>query len=159
MAVTQLNHKEVHHMADQQQIGLRVGNTLTNTLNYAAQRGIDITTDAGFAELQTVAIAIVELGDYLTSEITSKSQASGVSAIKATFKGTTEVAPSSSVEVAGTQHGALPQWLIEACAKNSVTKVYDNRDTANSENNRPWFKAADGSLNAKGQPFAFWPPK
>jgi hypothetical protein len=115
-------------MADQQQIGLRVGNTLTNSLNYAAQRGIDITTDAGYAELQTVAMVIVELGDYLTGEITSKVQSDGVSAIKATFKGTTEVAPSSNVEVAGTQHGALPQWLIEACAKNSVTKVYDNRE-------------------------------
>ena len=146
-------------MADSQQIGLRVGNTLTNSINYAAQRGIDITTDAGYAELQTISMVIVELGDYLTGEITSKSQASGVEAIKATFKGTTEVASASAVEVAGTQHGELPQWLIVACQKNSVTKVYDNRDTATSENNRPWFKAADGSTNAKGQPFAFWPPK
>ena len=147
-------------MADSQQIGLRVGNTLTNSLNYAAQRGIDITTDAGYAELQTISMVIVELGNYLTAEIGGQAQASGVAAIKEVFQGTTEVAPASSgVEVQGAQHGALPQWLISACAKNRVTKVYDNRDTANSENNRPWFKAADGSLNAKGQPFAFWPPK
>ena len=146
-------------MADQQQIGLRVGNTLTNSLNYAAQRGIDITTDEGYAELQTIAMVIVELGNYLTEEIGGQSQATGVAAIKEVFKGTTEVQGSNSVEVAGTQHGELPQWLLEACAKNRVTKVYDNRDTANSENNRPWFKAADGSMNAKGQPFAFWPPK
>lgn len=146
-------------MADQQQIGLRVGNTLTNSLNYAAQRGIDITTDEGYAELQTIAMVIVELGNYLTEEIGGQSQATGVAAIKEVFKGTTEVQASNSVEVAGTQHGDLPQWLLEACAKNRVTKVYDNRDTANSENNRPWFKAADGSMNAKGQPFAFWPPK
>lgn len=147
-------------MADQQQVGLRVGNTLTNSLNYAAQRGIDITTDAGYAELQTISMVIVELGDFLTGEITGKAQSSGVAAIKEVFKGTTEVASESSgVEVAGAQHGDLPQWLIAACAKNSITKVYDNRDTATAENNRPWFKAADGSLNAKGQPFAFWPPK
>lgn len=145
-------------MADQQQIGLRVGNTLTNSLNYAAQRGIDITTDVGYKELQTISMVIVELGNYLTEEISGQTQATGVAAVKEMFNAT-EVAPSSNLEVAGTQHGALPQWIISACAKNNVTKIYDNRDTANSENNRPWFKAADGSLNAKGQPFAFWPPK
>ena len=64
-------------MADQQQIGLRVGNTLTNSLNYAAQRGIDITTDEGYAELQTIAMVIVELGNYLTEEIGGQSQATG----------------------------------------------------------------------------------
>jgi|DEB0MinimDraft_6_1074348.scaffolds.fasta_scaffold59375_2 hypothetical protein len=147
-------------MADQQQIGLRVGNTLTNSLNYAAQRGIDITTDEGYAELQTIAMVIVELGNYLTAEIGGQASTSGVAAVKDMFPGTTEVQQSAAnIEVAGAQHGPLPEWLIAACAKNSVTKVYDNRDTANATNNRPWFKAADGSMNAKGQPFAFWPPK
>ncbi len=145
-------------MADQQQIGLRVGNTLTNSLNYAAQRGIDITTDAGYAELKTISMVIVELGNYLTEEISGQAQATGVAAVKEMFNAT-ETAPASNLQVVGTQHDALPQWIISACAKNNVTKIYDNRDTANSENNRPWFKAADGSLNAKGQPFAFWPPK
>lgn len=150
-------------MADQQQIGLRVGNTLTNSLNYAAQRGIDITTEEGYAELQTIAMVIVELGNYLTAEIGGQpapSSAASVAAVKNMFPGTTEVQESaSSVEVSGAQHGPLPEWLVAACAKNKVTKVYDNRDTANATNNRPWFKAADGSMNAKGQPFAFWPPK
>jgi hypothetical protein len=147
-------------MADQQQIGLRVGNTLTNSINYAAQRGIDITTVEGFAEVQTIAMVIVELGNYLTEQIGGQTTNAGVAAVKDMFPGTTEVAQtSSSIEVAGAQHGPLPEWLIAACAKNKVTKVYDNRDTANATNNRPWFKAADGSMNAKGQPFAFWPPK
>jgi hypothetical protein len=53
----------------------------------------------------------------------------------------------------------LPQWLIDECTKNGVTKVFDNRDTANAENRRPLFKAADGKTNAKGQPLAFWAPK
>ena len=63
------------------------------------------------------------------------------------------------LKVVGTQHGPLPQWLIDECTKNGVTKVFDNRDTANAENRRPLFKAADGKTNAKGQPLAFWAPK
>ena len=145
-------------MADQQQIGLRVGNTLTNALNYAGTRGIDITSEEGFAELQTIAMVIVELGNYLTEQISGQTQTTSVAAVKEVFSGTTEV-KQATVEVAGAQHGELPQWLLDACAKNRVSKVYDNRDTATMDNNRPWFKAADGSINAKGQPFAFWPPK
>lgn len=66
--------------------------------------------------------------------------------------------PSGSVAVAGQQHGDLPGWLVSACAKNGVTKVWDNRDTAVGTK-RPWFKSADGTLNEKGEPFAYWPPK
>jgi hypothetical protein len=64
-----------------------------------------------------------------------------------------------SLRVAGVQHGPLPAWLIDACSKAGVTEVWDNRDTANAQNRRPLFKAADGKKNAKGQELAFWPPK
>jgi len=64
----------------------------------------------------------------------------------------------NSLRVAGVQHGPLPAWLIDACAKAGVTAVYDNRDTATEQNRRPLFKAADGKKNAKGQEMAFWPP-
>lgn len=66
---------------------------------------------------------------------------------------------SSGIVVKGAQHGPLPAWLTDACRKAGVTAVYDNRDTANAENRRPLFKAADGKTNAKGQPVAFWAPK
>lgn len=65
----------------------------------------------------------------------------------------------SGLTVRGIQHGPLPEWLIEACAQQGVTAVFDNRDTATAENKRPLFKAADGKTNQKGQPIPFWPPK
>ena len=64
----------------------------------------------------------------------------------------------TGLQIKGTQHGPIPAWLVEACAKAGVTTVYDNRDTANEQNRRPLFKAVDGPLNAKGQQMAFWPP-
>lgn len=64
-----------------------------------------------------------------------------------------------AITVVGVQHGPLPTWLVDACAKQGVTSVYDNRNTANAENKRPLFKAADGKVNDKGFPIAFWAPK
>lgn len=62
----------------------------------------------------------------------------------------------TTVRVAGTQHGDLPNWLIAACQKAGVSKVWDNRDKAVGTK-RPWFKQADA---VEGQePAAFWPPK
>jgi len=71
----------------------------------------------------------------------------------------TDVTPSSGgLEVVGAQHGPIPAWLSDACAKAGCRKVYDNRDTANAENRRPLFKAADGTTDSKGKPMAFWAP-
>lgn len=75
------------------------------------------------------------------------------------FNATPVETQSSGIRVVGTQHGPIPSWLSEQARRAGVTKVYDNRDTANAENRRPMFKAADGTMNAKGQPVAFWPPK
>jgi hypothetical protein len=61
-----------------------------------------------------------------------------------------------SVQIAGKQHGDIPNWLITACQKSGVTKVWDNRDTAVGTR-RPWFKQADAPEGA--EPAAFWPPK
>ena len=65
----------------------------------------------------------------------------------------------SGIQVKGTQHGPLPAWLVSACQKAGVTQVWDNRDTANAENRRPLFKAANGPVDAKGQQLAFWAPR
>jgi len=61
-----------------------------------------------------------------------------------------------SIVVAGKQHGDLPNWLITACKKAGVARVWDNRDQAVGTK-RPWFKQADA---VEGQePAAFWPPR
>jgi hypothetical protein len=62
------------------------------------------------------------------------------------------------IKVVNTQHGPLPAWLVSACQKAGVTQVWDNRDTANAENRRPLFKAADGPKK-DGKALAFWAPK
>lgn len=86
--------------------------------------------------------------------------ATEVSNTRPTFTATTTTTTTSGggVMVAGTQHGDLPSWLLSACAKAGVTKVWDNRDTAVGTK-RPWFKSADGTMSEKGEPIAFWPPK
>lgn len=81
-----------------------------------------------------------------------------VTTARPTFTATTTTNSSGGVMVAGTQHGDLPSWLLSACAKAGVTKVWDNRDTAVGTK-RPWFKSADGTMSEKGEPVAFWPPK
>ena len=73
-----------------------------------------------------------------------------------------EQAPTNSpfnIQVRGTQHGPLPDWLPAACAKAGVSAIYDNRDGLAVNPKRPWFKAADGTKNAKGDDVAFWPPR
>jgi hypothetical protein len=67
------------------------------------------------------------------------------------FPQATEVA--FAVAVAGKQHGDLPEWLIEACRRDGITKVYDNRDGLSANPKRPWFKAVDNKEKA------YWPPR
>lgn len=95
-----------------------------------------------------------------------------VETIKEVFPNATETTSTSSdnavimaprasvsvVKVAGTQHGDLPNWVIEQAQKRGVTKIWDNRDVAVGTR-RPWFKSADGTVDAKGDPIPFWPPK
>lgn len=69
------------------------------------------------------------------------------------FGGTpTGYTPTGSLEVVGKQHGDIPEWLITACRRDGVTRVYDNRDGLAINNKRPWFKAVDGDK-------AYWAPK
>jgi len=64
-----------------------------------------------------------------------------------------------SVQVKGTQHGDLPDWLLSQCVAAGVTQVWDNRDGLAVNPKRPWFKAADGTKNSRGDDMAFWPPR
>lgn len=68
----------------------------------------------------------------------------------------------TTVRVIGTQHGDLPAWLIDACQKAGIEKVYDNRKDKDgndqTQTKRPWFKeAVDKGSSREG--VAFWPPR
>lgn len=60
---------------------------------------------------------------------------------------------STNLRVKNDQQGPLPQWLIDACAKDGITEVYDNRADLKDNPKRPWFKA----VNDKDK--AYWPPR
>jgi hypothetical protein len=71
----------------------------------------------------------------------------------------TQAPTNMTVTVRGTQHGPLPDWLLSQCAAHGVTAVFDNRDGLAVNPKRPWFKAADGTKNNRGDDMAFWPPR
>lgn len=74
---------------------------------------------------------------------------------KDTFNATSTVSASTSneaLQIAGKQHGDVPDWLIKACKRDGVSKVYDNRDGLSVNPKRPWFKAVDADK-------AYWPPR
>ena len=77
---------------------------------------------------------------------------------KKTFNATpVDSGPPSTVvdgvlQIVGQQHGALPDWLIKACKRDGITRVYDNRDGLSVNPKRPWFKAVDADK-------AYWAPK
>ena len=82
-----------------------------------------------------------------------------VQMIKESFSGSTEVATSSeqskssgSLKIVGKQHGDIPDWLIKACKRDGVDKVYDNRDGLEANAKRPHFKAVEAEK-------AYWPPR
>jgi hypothetical protein len=93
-------------------------------------------------------------GDAVAAD---KQNAAVVAMVKDAFNAeevAVETAPvaSGSVTVVGKQHGALPDWLIKACKRDGVTKVYDNRDGLAANAKRPHFKAVDAEK-------AYWPPR
>jgi len=80
-----------------------------------------------------------------------------VQMIKESFSGSTEVSSeqsksSGSLKIVGKQHGDIPDWLIKACQREGVDKVYDNRDGLEANAKRPHFKAVEAEK-------AYWPPR
>jgi len=80
-----------------------------------------------------------------------------VQMIKESFSGSTEVSSeqsksSGSLKIVGKQHGDIPDWLIKACKRDGVDKVYDNRDGLEANAKRPHFKAVEAEK-------AYWPPR
>ena len=68
------------------------------------------------------------------------------------YSNTSQDSSNVSVSIAGKQHGDIPDWLIKACKRDGVTKVYDNRDGLAINPKRPWFKDTDSDK-------AYWAPR
>jgi hypothetical protein len=67
-------------------------------------------------------------------------------------EGNSSLSTNGPLQIVGKQHGDLPDWLIKACKRDGVTKVYDNRDGLSVNPKRPWFKAVDADK-------AYWAPR
>lgn len=86
---------------------------------------------------------------------TNTGTSSVVQMVQKAFPSATEVTADSqgfTVTVQGEQHGELPAWLLAACKRDGVTRVFDNRNQLAENPKRPWFKAV-------GQDKAYWEPK
>lgn len=127
----------------------------------AAKIAADLTDTTGMnvdEKVNQFALIFTEIKDILLDSIysgqsatTTSTTSSGEASIKAHFPEATQVI--SSLSVKNDQQGPLPQWLLDACARDGVTEVYDNRADLSTNPRRPWFKA----VNDKEK--AYWPPK
>lgn len=130
-----------------------------------AKIAADMTTqttdvDAKLGEFATLFSSITEImmesiyGSVTTAKAVEQNN-NVVQMVKDSFNAEEVVAPKAttgSVTVVGKQHGDLPDWLIKACKRDGVSKVYDNRDGLSSNAKRPHFKAVDAEK-------AYWPPR
>jgi hypothetical protein len=133
-----------------------------------AKIAADLTTqtadvDAKLGEFATLFSSITDImmesiyGSTTTAKAIEQNN-NVVAMVKESFKAEEIVTPSTTttssggVQVVGKQHGDLPDWLIKACKRDGVSKVYDNRDGLSSNAKRPHFKAVDAEK-------AYWPPR
>ena len=87
----------------------------------------------------------VEQNNYIIEKVKEEFNATQVVTSAST-------APFTGVTIVGKQHGPIPEWLIKACKRDGVSKVYDNRDGLELNPKRPSFKAVDAEK-------AYWPPR
>ena len=115
-------------------------------------------TDTKLGEFTTL---FTSVKDIMFEIIDGSQDAQIYEMAKSTFNATTVSSNSEngsqgreigSLQIIGKQHGDLPDWLIKACKRDGVTKVYDNRDGLSVNPKRPWFKADDADK-------AYWAPK
>ena len=113
-------------------------------------------TDAKLGEFTTLFTSIKDIMFEVIDG--AQPQAEIYEMAKKTFNATpVDGGPPSTVvdgvlQIVGQQHGVLPDWLIKACKRDGVTRVYDNRDGLSVNPKRPWFKAVDADK-------AYWAPK
>jgi hypothetical protein len=115
--------------------------------------------DERIGEFATLFSSITEMlmEEIYGGNTLQESNARIVSMVQQTFNAEEVTKPSitstGAVQIAGQQHGEIPDWLIKACKRDGVTKVYDNRDGLAQNPKRPWFKAVDDKEKA------YWPPR
>ena len=110
------------------------------------------------AKLGEFTILFTSVKDIIFEVIEGNNNAQIYEMTQRTFNATpVDSGPPSAVvdgvlQIVGQQHGALPDWLIKACKRDGITKVYDNRDGLAVNPKRPWFIAVDADK-------AYWAPK
>lgn len=94
-------------------------------------------------------------GGSMTAEQSAQQTNNVVAMVKEAFNATEmeTPAPFTGVTIVGQQHGPIPEWLIKACKRDGINRVYDNRDGLTQNPKRPWFKAVDDKEKA------YWPPR
>jgi len=107
-----------------------------------------------FSSINDIMMDTIYGGNMTAAE--SATQTNNVVAmVKDAFNGTdaSDVpAPFTGVSIVGQQHGPIPEWLIKACKRDGISRVYDNRDGLTQNPKRPHFKAVDAEK-------AYWPPR
>jgi hypothetical protein len=132
-----------------------------------AKIAADMTTestdvDAKLGEFATLFSSITEIimesiyGEVTTAKAVEQNK-NVIAMVKDAFGAeetmtSTSSSSTSGLTVVGKQHGDLPEWLIKACKRDGVSKVYDNRDGLDKNAKRPHFKAVDAEK-------AYWPPR
>lgn len=94
-------------------------------------------------------------GGGMTAEQSAQQTNNVVTMVKEAFNATEVTAtstPFTGVTIVGKQHGDIPEWLIKACKRDGISRVYDNRDGLTQNPKRPHFKAVDAEK-------AYWPPR
>jgi hypothetical protein len=114
----------------------------------AAKIAADLVTREATTEekLGEFAILFTSIKDIVFEAIGSSAP------VMETQSTSTSASSGGNLTVAGKQHGDLPDWLIKACKRDGVTKVYDNRDGLAINPKRPWFKDTDSDK-------AYWAPR
>ena len=118
-----------------------------------------ITVEERIGEFATLFSSINDImmdtiyGGTLTAEQSAAQTNNVVAMVKDAFNATdVSATPFTGVTIVGQQHGPIPEWLIKACKRDGISRVYDNRDGLTQNPKRPHFKAVDAEK-------AYWPPR
>jgi hypothetical protein len=102
-----------------------------------------------FDSIRNIMFEIVDAGQSKVDVYEMTKQAFNATEVSTSSSPSTNTGP---LQIVGKQHGDIPDWLIKACKRDGVTKVYDNRDGLAVNAKRPWFKSVEGEK-------AYWAPK
>ena len=111
------------------------------------------------ARLSEYAVLFSTIKDIVFDEIFGDTSAAQevptnnvVQMVQTAFTGSETVSKVGDVQIKGTTHGPIPEWLIKACKRDGVNEVWDNRDGLAENPKRPSFRATSGEKS-------YWPPR